>query len=337
MGRQTGISRTNIFIGVIVAIAVVTSAVVVFRSATTKEKETSLGEVFIYDVEEISKTDPALVKYEESRRIDTGFQSVFAVAVDSKDQIYVAGDRSIKIFSGNGDTLSEVQLAGAPGCLTVDAGNIYIGIADHIEVYDPSGTRKTRWQILGENIVLTSVAVSENDIFVADAGNRVVLRYNGSGKLVGRIGERDTDRNIPGLVTPSPYLDLAVASDGLLRITNPGLQRIEAYTFDGDLELSWGKPANSIEGFVGCCNPVNFAILPDGNFVTCEKGIPRVKVYNAEGVFESVVAGAELFSQVEGFSALDVAVDSQGRIMVLDPVERAVRTFVSRQSLVDSQ
>ena len=74
---------------------------------------------------------------------------------------------------------------------------------------------------------------------------------------------------------------------------------------------------------------MNFAILPDSRFVTCEKGIPRVKVYSADGVFESVVAGAELFAQSEVVIAPDVAVDSRGRIMVLDQVGKAVRIFTS--------
>ena len=67
-----------------------------------------------------------------------------------------------------------------------------------------------------------------------------------------------------------------MASDGLLRVVNPGRHRIEAYTFDGDLEFSWGKVSVGIEGFCGCCNPVNFAILSDGSFITCEKGLTRV-------------------------------------------------------------
>ena len=34
--------------------------------------------------------------------------------------------------------------------------------------------------------------------------------------------------------------------------------------------------------FFGCCNPAQLAVLPDGRFVTAEKGIPRVKIYSRE-------------------------------------------------------
>jgi hypothetical protein len=79
------------------------------------------------------------------------------------------------------------------------------------------------------------------------------------------------------------------------------------------------------------------AILPDGRFVTGEKGIPRVKIYGAEGKFECVVAGPEVLAP--NFAAttetredlklkpVDLAVDSKSRIIVLDPNAGTVRIF----------
>ena len=161
-------------------------------------------------------------------------------------------------------------------------------------------------------------------------------------ELQNRIGHRDADRNIDGFVIPSPYFDLAVAADGLLRVVNPGKHLIEAYTFAGDLEFSWGKFSSKLDGFTGCCNPVNIAILPDGNFVTCEKGLVRVKVYDSDGEIMGAVAGPE--ELVEGgvvrictlpeecqSGGFDVAVDSKGRVFVLDTVKNVIRVFVRKQ------
>ncbi len=152
---------------------------------------------------------------------------------------------------------------------------------------------------------------------------------------MGRIGRRDGTRGVPGFVVPSAFFDLAVAPDGLLRVANPGRHRVEAYTVDGDFEFSWGRASLDIDGFCGCCNPVNFALLPGGGMVTCEKGLPRVKVYDAHGSFEGVVAGPELFAENRRActpddcrtGGLDVAVDSKGRILVLDQVAGTVRIF----------
>ena len=171
------------------------------------------------------------------------------------------------------------------------------------------------------------------------------LGIGGMAVVARRIGEKDENRNIPGFVIPSPYFDLAVGRDGLLRVVNPGIHRIEAYTFEGDLEFSWGEFSSGVKGFCGCCNPVNFAILPgpdfsgaDDHFVTCEKGLTRVKIYDPEGSFIGVVAGPEQLveggkveicdtpaeCQIGGF---DVAVDASGRVLILDTIKNVVRIF----------
>ncbi len=335
MNRQIRFFTVNVLIGAIVTLAIAGAIIAVSR-LQTRDKETSgLSDAFTYDLKNLRKTDPKLIQYEEGAPIQTGFRDVFGIALGPNDAIYVAGDGSVRAFNGNGSRLSEVRLTDSPRCLAVaDDGTLYIGMKEHIEVYDPKGVRKANWESLGKNALLTSIAVSGHDVFAADAGNRAVLHYTTSGKLVNLIGKKDETRDIPGFVVPSPYFDLALAPDGLLRVANPGRHRVEAYTFNGDLEFWWGKVSMGIEGFAGCGNPVNFALLSDGTFVTCEKGLPRVKIYAADGDFVGVVAGAELFPTYtyDGFSSeqtgeLDVAVDSQGRILVLDAVEKTVRIF----------
>ena len=59
-------------------------------------------------------------------------------------------------------------------------------------------------------------------VFAADSGNRVVLRYDRSGKLLGRIGEKNKDRDIPGFVIPSPYLDVEIAPGRRAACQQPG-------------------------------------------------------------------------------------------------------------------
>jgi hypothetical protein len=184
---------------------------------------------------------------------------------------------------------------------------------------------------------LTSIAAAEEDVFVADAGNRVVLRYNTEGKLSGRIGDPDPNHNSRAFAIPSPYFDVAVTGSEVVSVANPGARRIEAYTFDGDWLGEWGKASADIDGFYGCCNPANFAVLADGRFVTVEKGIPRIKVYSRKGDFECVVAEPSVLGPGENVvdeirddhqvKVFDVATDSSGRILVLDPTSRTVRVF----------
>jgi hypothetical protein len=59
--------------------------------------------------------------------------------------------------------------------------------------------------------------------------------------------------------------------------------------------------------------------------VTSEKAIERIKIYNADGSFRSVVAVPDQFD--EGTKGLDLAIDKDNRILVLDPVKNLIRIF----------
>lgn len=295
----------------------------------SKEEGHGLGKDFSYDLTALRKVDPALVHYEEAAAIDTGMKEPRGIAVDSHDRVLVAGDGLLVAFDKEGKRGAEVKVPGAPRCIAVAPdGLLYVGLRDHVEVFAPSGERKASWPSLGEKALITSIAVGDGGVFVADAGNRAVVRYDPAGKQLGIIGRKDEARNIPGFVIPSPHFDLAMGRDGLLWVVNPGRHKLQAFTAEGDLEASWGKPAVAIEGFSGCCNPTDIAVLPDGRFVTAEKGIPRVKVYSADGKLECVVAPPECFAK--DAVGLDLATDSQGRILVLDPASRKVRVFVRK-------
>ena len=291
---------------------------------------------FAYDVSRLQKTDPKLIAYEESSRWRAPHGDAKRISIGPDETLYICSGNHLTTMSRTGERGLEIALTEPTRCAAVAKdGTIYLGLRDHLEVFDSKGQRRGTWDSPGKKAWFTGIAVAGDEVFVADAGNRVVLCYDKSGKLVRRIGEKDKDRNIPGFIIPSPFFDVKLAGDGLLRVNNPGRHRVEAYTRDGDFEGAWGTVSMGITGFCGCCNPINLALLPDGRFVTCEKGLPRVKVYSAEGTFECVVAGVEAFAEnakVCGPSdcttgGLDAVVDSQGRIYILDLVAGDVRVM----------
>ena len=63
--------------------------------------------------------------------------------------------------------------------------------------------------------------------------------------------------------------------------------------------------------------------------MTSEKGLIRVKIHGPDGSFRCVVAGPDRFD--EGTVQLDLAVDSKGRVLVLDPRRKQVRVFVEKK------
>lgn len=284
---------------------------------------------FDYGMETLKRPASGNNRFREAAAIHPEMDEIHGIAVDSSDRIYVCGTNRVEIFRNDGTPERSFPVSGTGGCIHVSRGVIFVGLLDHVELFGPDGIRIKRWKRLSGKSIITAIASDGSFVFVADAGEKIVCKYDFSGKLLGRIGQKDPEKNIPGFVIPSPYFDLGLIADTLW-VVNPGRHSFEKYGFDGRLLGSWGVASNGMEGFCGCCNPSHFAMLADGSFVTSEKGIERLKVYGPTGDFMSVVAGPEEFE--EGTVGLDVAVDSRGRILVLDPVKKMVRIFIEKDS-----
>lgn len=332
-------------IGVLVVAALMIAAWAALRVDPWGDDGGGLSERFEFNADAYQRADPALIKFHEQGSFPTELTAVRGLAAGPDGRIYVAGEKAVRVFDADGKRLAEIPTKGEPACLAVGGaehvhpGRLYVGAGSRVFVFDPQGTAIETWtEGLGDTSVLTSLAVGDESVYAADAGNRVVLRFGADGKLLRRIGELDEAKGVRGFVIPSAHFDVAVTADGLLRVVNPGARRIETFTAEGDLLGHWGKASADIDGFFGCCNPADFTVTPDGQFVTAEKGIPRVKIYGPKGDLECVVADPQMLGQTVSAAQLnedsgqtptfDVAVDGRGRVLVLDPMTRQVRVFV---------
>ena len=334
-------------IGGLVVITAVAVGVAAFVFLDSAGPLTALGPEYTYDISEYAKIDPALILYhQQGPEIQTGLTQSRVITIAPDGTLWIAGDRKIiSLDSSGGTLLRTLECPVEPTCLGFgDNGRLYAGLTDHIAVFDTNGSKITEWDKPSDNALLTSLAVTGENIVVADAGNKIILHYRKDGTFLSSFGQKDLDNNIPGFLIPSPYsFNIAIAPDGLLRIVNPGRHWIEAWTLDGHREWWWGQTSMRVEGFSGCCNPAAFAILPNGGFITSEKGLVRIKEYDPEGHFIGVVAGPDQLgpieplrvyensqqSQVRGFG---VAVDVTGRVYVLDVIRNIVRIFEKKPS-----
>ncbi len=294
---------------------------------------------FAYSVGRHEKTDPTLIHYTEKRQIKVPWKEAHHIALSAEGNLWVGADRQVGEIDSDGKVQREIALDEPSHCLAMaEDGTIYVGLEDHLEVYDAKGKRTAAWEKIEGRSWFSGISLNQNTVFAANSGRRVIMKYDRSGKLLGRIGERDRERGVPGFVLPSPHLTAVWHDDGLLRVNNLGRHQVEFYTPEGGLELKWGRPSAAIEGFSGCCNPISIAVLPDGRVVTSEKGLPRVKVYSAHGDLESVVAGVESFPENarvgagDGVSctnraSLDLATDAAGRVYILDTVTAKVHVM----------
>ena len=285
---------------------------------------------FEYNIERYKESETSLVHFSEVGQIPLELPHVYGIAVGPDDNIYVSGDEAIHIFSAGGIHQSTISMDEPVHCLVVDGNqDVFAGMNDHVEVFGSEGLKKVEWESPGGEAIFTSIALSEDFVFVADAGNLIVWKFDKNGNLLQRIGDKNENKDVPGFIIPSPYFDVAVDFDGFLWAANTGRHSLENYTLDGGFRTSWGEFSMDIKGFCGCCNPSHFIVLEDGSFITSEKGIARVKVHNQLGEMVSVVAGPDKF--VEGTVGLDLAVDSAQRIFVLDPKQKLVRIFTKNQ------
>jgi len=286
------------------------------------------------NLKQLRKVDPELVKWRQAAVIEVPFRKPRGIVLGPGDELYVAGDRGVASFGADGGPGPIVGVPEPVHCLAVDGENgFYAGFRDHVTEYDRQWRVRREWPVVAPKAYLTCIALAGDDVWVADAGTRVVLRCSRSGDVLDRIGQVDDAGDGTGLILPSPHLDVVPLSGERVLVNNPGRCRVQTYSVSGRLVGSWGTASSAIEGFCGCCNPVDLAVLPDGGVVTAEKGLPRVKVYTPEGQLQSVVATPDDLSVM--VRSLDVAVDRRGRVFVLDAPERVVRVFERRPEGAD--
>lgn len=321
--------RDQVLTTLIIVISV--SGILYFGYQSIRETNRNIQDnPFAYNIEYFKQSDSALFHYEQIGELNLELDLPLGITIGMDNTLHVSGDRLILKLAHNGSILNTIECSASVRALCMDTqGNLYAAQNRHIEVYNTAGKRKTRWDISGKNPLITSIAVSTSGVYVADAGAKTVWHFNLQGELKHKIGPEKEAAGIPALVIPSPYFDVAVDPDGFIWIANTGNHALESYTPDGTFRSSWGSYSMKTEGFSGCCNPSHFAILSDGSFVTSEKGIPRVKVYNRAGILVSLVAGPERF--LEGTVGLDLSVDANDRIYILDPKKKAVRIFDKKE------
>ncbi len=305
-----------------------------------RQANTRLDDRFAYDVSEFEKTDPDSLLYEPAGEFGSGLTQVKRLADWPGNGVLVTGGRVIRIFDNSGGLRGEWTLEQTPHCLhALTPDRLLVGFANRFAIYDPVGREQSQSPVLGPRTYLTSLTATDDQVFAADAGNReVIICSRQTGEVRRRFGRKDAATGNPGFNVPSPYFALALAADQRLRVANPGLLRIETYTLDGRFVSAWGEPGMKIDRFCGCCNPVYFVLTRHGEFVTSEKGLARINIYTAAGVFKGAVAGPETLVTDKQLAkqachdctvgaGFDVTVAENGDVLTLDPYRQVVRRF----------
>ncbi len=308
--------------------AVLIITVVIFMARDMLNTKVQEKNPYAYDLNNFKGPDSTKICFGEINRINPEIESLKGIAVDTKDNIYLVGEKLV-VYNTKLEKRKEFALAEkAQNIEIAESGELYLGVKDHIEVWDSEGNRKANWKAFNEKSVITSLALKGESLFVADAGNKLVLKYNLKGELQKEIGRKDSIKNKLGFIIPSPYFDIAIGRQGELWAVNSGLHQFEAYNEQGEQFSKWDRTSMQWEGFSGCCNPSHMALMSDGSFVTSEKGLVRIKIHSPNGDFKCIVASPKEFD--EDARGLDLAVDSQDRIYTIVPQNNELRVYAKK-------
>ncbi len=311
-----------VFFLIILAAVIVVLIVSDYRAERPGRSEAN---PYAFNIDEYKSVDPSLIHYRETKNFKLGFEAPSAIDIYD-DKIYVSGDNSVKIVSLSGSLLAEIPLPFNPLVIEVQDNKIFMAVKNQVFVTDQEGNDLKEWQPLEGNSQITAIAVSGNDVFIADAGKRKIYRYSPEGDALDEFDGKAEAGALHGFIIPSPCFDMAINGENELWVVNPGLHSLENYSFDGRLRGHWKRSGMNPEGFSGCCNPTYFTFLSDGRFATSEKGLVRIKTYKQSGEFEGVVAAPVKFAD-EG-KAPDVAADSEDNIYALDFDKKMIRVFM---------
>ncbi len=287
-----------------------------------------------YNIDKYRMVDSSKICYSEIIQIRLLLEQFNGICFDKNSNLYFTGDQEVQIYDPQLKRNGGFKIDTVANCIAVGSKNtILLGSGAQIVEYSMNGQLIRKWDSQSSEGYITSIVQIGDFIYAADAGNKIVLKFDESGKILAEIGRKDTARGIPGFILPSLYFDVAMGPGEDLWVSNPGLHLLQNFDENGKLNTSWGEASIRLEGFAGCCNPVDFAILPDGSFVSYEKGMDRIKIYNRAGVFECVVSAPTTIDEAAltncsiGAKVHDLAVDAEGKIYALDDDAKMIRVY----------
>ncbi len=248
------------------------------------------------------KKDGTVVIFDANGKVVGQFSSsveneATAVAVDEQDNIYVMYIvKTIKKVKIRG-RMMERKGYGAPLCV----------------VYNPKGNKQREYSLKG----LTKASGAKT------RGNQLLVANSDGGAKIGIFDKENGNpvKEMGGLRGCCGIMDFDINSKGEFIVGNLGAFRVTGYSPEGKHKFDFGQRGQSIDDFVGCCNPVSVASLSTGAIVTVEKTPTRIKVYSKSGA--RLVDG--VYELVKGCLHIPIAVDSKDNLYLASPEKGVVK------------
>ena len=86
-------------------------------AAVLSVKKTKIVKKPVYDLDRLGKIDPSLIQYKQYiKPISTSFSGSRSITIGSQGLIYIAGDKSVRVFNQGGGPLAKLARISAELC-----------------------------------------------------------------------------------------------------------------------------------------------------------------------------------------------------------------------------
>jgi len=236
--------------------------------------------------------------------------------------IFIATTNNIYVYGLSGELQTNYSTPSDLRDIAVMDGHVYALFPTRVEVYDRQGEVVQQWDACSESSDYCGLAVCKEGVFVTDAGDKNITKYNLDGTLARFI------QSPKGFIVPS-YCFGITYMDGRIYCSNPGRHLVEVYTVGGEYVAAFGKAGTDAGAFSGCCNPAIITPSNNGELLTSEKGIPRISCYSPDGEFRSILLDSKALGG--GHTAYDVRV-MKDKLIVAGGDKVSVFQYDRRQS-----
>ena len=259
----------------------------------------------------------------------------YGLAVDSKNQLYVADTKVHAIFIFNTETKDlhlikngvEARFGLITGLAIDDSDRLFVSDSEmrRVLVFDPKHVVEGS---ISEGLVSPAGLAIDNEnrfLYVVDTELDQVLVYDADPphRLIRKIGTPGKGHSLTTAGDFSKPTNVAVDQDGLVYVSDTWNDRVEIFDADGKFIRTWGKPGDGPGYFA---RPKGIAIDGDGHVWVADGVQDRVQVFTPEGRLLIWMGGHG--SYPGQFNALaGITIDKNNRVFTSEQYAGRVQMF----------